>query len=133
MNADRVAFDNLWHGELQNTVLQGRGHLIRVDIRRQTYDAQDLVGAALRVDRLALFLFLLGLSFAGNRKLAWLDAYFEFFFVETGHFGLHRKRVIRLLDAHVDGVNDFPLGLEPVLKVAPECPAATFEDFIGSA
>jgi hypothetical protein len=77
-------FRHLWQVDLQESVLE-RGRDFRdVDFRRQIDDSQELVGALLLIDSLALFLLFLGLFLAADREPPRLKADFQLLGAEFG-------------------------------------------------
>ncbi len=93
-NAQSLRFGRFGQGEIQNSVLQSRRYFVRFDFGWQIHNAQDLVSVTLLAERLALFLFLLGHTFAGDGHPARVHAQFDFFFVETRYLRFHLEGIV---------------------------------------
>lgn len=80
-------FRHLWQLDLQESVLEHGLGFCAVDFRRQINDSQELVGALLLIESLALLLFFLGLFLATYREPPRLKADFQLLGAEFGRFG----------------------------------------------
>src|SRR5579872_6570960 len=73
--------------DLQYAVFHSRRGVVRVHLNRQIDIPEELVVAALGVERLLSFLFLVIVGLARNEQASWFHTNFKVFVGEAGDFG----------------------------------------------
>src|SRR5579872_229289 len=119
----------LRHFEFQDPILQGRVHLGSINLCRQVNDPEDLLRAALGIERLALLVFFLSFMLPSDCQSVRFDVNLEFVAGEAWHFSPNFQVVVRFSYFQVQGVQQFGLGANPILQFVTEPPAVAVKDF----